>query len=84
MLDQMRPLYERLKAEKIRTESDLERLEKDYAAARQAAIAALGTDDEDQIRAHIQEIWATNSAAVDDFKSLLLQIEADLNALPTD
>ncbi len=61
-LEALQPAYERLRADRIRAESDVERLTAELAAARAQAREELGTDDEAEIRRMIEEARAENAA----------------------
>jgi hypothetical protein len=80
-LDELRPAYERLKAQRIRAEGEIERLTRELDAARQAARETLGTDDEEAIRRLIEARRAENSARVDEFAALLKSIDQRLAKL---
>jgi predicted nucleic acid-binding Zn-ribbon protein len=81
ILERLRPEYERLKTEKIRSESDVERYEKELADARAAAVAALGTADLMEIRGRIERDRAVNTEAVDAFEAALAEIRRSSDAL---
>ena len=80
-LEEIRPTFERLKAERIRAESDIERLTKELEAARRLARDEFGTDDEGEIRAMVAADQARNDAAVEAFAGLVCDIEARLAQL---
>ena len=83
-LEALRPLHEALKAERIRAESDIARLERELEEARQAARAQFGTDDEDEIRRLIEAARARNTDAVEAFAAMLQGIAARLEPLGED
>ena len=83
-LEELRPLYEALKAERIRAESDIERLTRELDEARQSALEQLGTDDEDEIRRMIEAARARNTEAVEAFAATLRSIAARLEAAAED
>ena len=83
-LEELRPLYEALKAERIRAESDIERLTREHDEARQSALEQLGTDDEDEIRRLIEAARARNTEAVEAFAAMLQGIAARLAPLAED
>ena len=83
-LEELRPLYEALKAERIWAESDIARLARELDAAREAARAQLGTDDEDEIRRMIEAARARNTEAVEAFAALLDGIAARLAPVAED
>src|SRR5918911_5355660 len=78
LLNQLRPSFEKLRTERIRAESEIERLEAELEAARTLAREELGTDDEDEIRRMIEAMEAENAALVDAFAATLRGIEARL------
>jgi hypothetical protein len=78
LLDQLRPSFEKLRTERIRADSEIERLERELEAARALAREELGTDDEDEIRRMVEAMEAENSALVEDFATTLRGIEARL------
>ncbi len=83
-LEELRPLYEALKAERIRAESDIERLTRELDEARQSALEQLGTDDEDEIRRMIEAARARNTEAVEAFAAMLRGIAARLEPMAED
>jgi|1185.fasta_scaffold228687_2 hypothetical protein len=83
-IEQMRATYDRLRTERIRAESDVERLERELAQAREAARAMFGTDDEHAIGVAIEEARTRNTQLVEEFGSLLRDIESRLHALGDD
>jgi hypothetical protein len=80
-IDAMRATFERLRTERIRAESDVERLRHELDRAREEARATFGTDSEDEIRALIEAARAENAQRVEAFGSLLRDIEARLRGL---
>ncbi|NBJ12588.1 hypothetical protein [Microvirga arsenatis] len=80
-LDEMRKTFERLRAERIRAEGEVERLMRDLEEARALALAELGTDDEAQIQALIDEAQARNAALAEEFGAALRNIETRLKQL---
>jgi hypothetical protein len=83
-IEQMRATFDRLRTERIRAESEVERLEQDLAQAREAARATFGTDDEHEIGRAIEAARAKNTQLVDEFGSLLRDIESRLRSLGDD
>lgn len=83
-LEALRPAYERLRAERIRAEGEIERLTAELETARHLAREALGTDDEAEIRRMIETAQAENAARIESFGDLLRGIEADLARLAGD
>ena len=82
VLERLRPVFEGLKADRIRTESDLARYEQEIAEHRATAEVELGTSDLAQIRQMIQERRAENTAMVDQFETAIAAVKSRLEALP--
>ncbi|WP_379136616.1 hypothetical protein [Methylobacterium sp. ID0610] len=80
-LETLRPAYERLRADRIRAESDVERLTAELEAARAQAREELGTDDEAAIRAMIEETRAENARRVEAFAQALRAVQDRLDTL---
>ena len=83
-LDELRPAFETLKAERIRAESDIARLTRELDEARRLAREEFGTDDEDEIRRLIAEARARNDAMVAEFADRVRAVEANLKELGAD
>lgn len=83
-LAELRPRFEELRAERIRAESDIERLSRELEKARAEAREAFGTDDEGEIRRMIEAAGAENAARVAGFAETLRRIEAQLGAAEGD
>jgi hypothetical protein len=81
LLEQLRPKFERLKVERIRAESEIERLTLELEEARRLARQELGTDDEDGIRRMIDAARTRNTAMVEEFAALVHEIDARLARL---
>jgi phage shock protein A len=77
-LDELRPAYERLRAERIRAEGEIERLTAELEEARRAARDAFGTDDEAALADLVAAARAENEAVLDAFAARLRAIEARL------
>ncbi|KMO20944.1 hypothetical protein [Methylobacterium platani] len=80
-LEALQPAFERLRADRIRAESDVERLTAELAAARAQAREELGTDDEAEIHRMIEEARAENARRVEDFAQALRAVQDRLAAL---
>ena len=80
-LEEMRATYERLRTERIRAESEVERLTGELERAREHARAAFGTDDEAEIARLVEEARKRNAELVTAFETLIRDIEAKLDAL---
>ena len=80
-LEEMRKTFDRLRAERIRAEGEVERLTRDLEEARALALSELGTDDEGQIQALIEDAQAKNARLAEEFDSALREVEARLKQL---
>ena len=80
-LEEMRATYDRLRTERIRAESEVERLAGELERARESARATFGTDDEAEIARLIEAARARNAELVAEFESVIRGIEARLQAL---
>ncbi len=79
-LETLRPRLEVLTAERIRAESEVERLARDEAAARATAREIFGTDDPDAIGVMIEADRQRDHVAMENLEALLADIEARLAA----
>ena len=80
-LDEVRTTYERLRTERIRAESEVERLAAELDRVRESARAAFGTDDEAEIARLVDGARARNTVLVAEFADLVRDVEARLQAL---
>jgi hypothetical protein len=80
-LEEMRKTFDRLRAERIRAEGEVERLTRDLEEARALALSELGTDDEGQIHALIEDAQAKNARLAEEFGAALREVEARLKQL---
>jgi len=80
-LDDLRKTFEKLRAERIRAESEVGRLARDLEEAKALAKAELGTDDEAEIRNLIDAAVAHNAKLVEEFGAALREVEARLQQL---
>jgi uncharacterized protein YaaN involved in tellurite resistance len=80
-LNEMRAIYERLRTERIRAESEVERLAVELERVRESARAMFGTDDENEIAGLIEAARARNADAIAEFESLIRDMETRLEAL---
>ena len=79
-IEQMRAAYDRLRTERIRAESEVERLRRELDEAREAARATFGTDSEEDIAVLIDTARAHNAKLVGEFEALLREIDSRLAA----
>jgi phage shock protein A len=80
-LEEMRTIYERLRTERIRAESEVERLTVELERVRESARATFGTDDENEIARLIEAARASNADAIAEFESLIRDLQTRLEAL---
>lgn len=80
-IESLRATFERLRAERIRAETEVDRLNRELEVARAEARATFGTDDEAEIERLIAEARARNLAMVAEFEAVLRSIEGQLAAL---
>jgi 4-alpha-glucanotransferase len=80
-LEEMRKTFDKLRAERIRAEGEVERLARELDEARALAKAELGTDDEAQIQSLIEEAQARNAKLAEEFGTALREVETRLKQL---
>ncbi|MBD2748523.1 hypothetical protein IC232_17655 [Microvirga sp. BT688] len=80
-LEEMRKAFDKLRAERIRAEGEVERLSRELDQARALAKAELGTDDETQIQSLIEEAQARNAKLAEEFGVALREVETRLRQL---
>lgn len=80
-LEDLRRTYERLRAERIRAEGEVERLARDLEEAQKLAKLELGTDDEAEIQSLIETALSQNAKLVEEFGAALRDVEARLRQL---
>ena len=80
-LEEMRKTFDKLRAERIRAEGEVERLSRELDEARALAKAELGTDDEAQIQSLIDEAQARNAKLAEEFGVALREVETRLKQL---
>jgi uncharacterized protein YgbK (DUF1537 family) len=80
-LEEMRKAFDKLRAERIRAEGEVERLARDLEEARTLAKTELGTDDEAEIQALIEESHKRNAKLAEEFGAALREVEARLRQL---
>jgi hypothetical protein len=80
-LEEMRKAFDKLRAERIRAEGEVERLSRELDEARALAKAELGTDDAAQIQSLIDEAQARNAKLAEEFGVALREVETRLRQL---
>lgn len=80
-LENMRATFEKLRAERIRAESEVERLTRELEQARELARAEFGTDDEAELQKLIEAALTQNAKLVEEFGAALREIETRLQQL---
>lgn len=80
-LEEMRAHFEKLRAERIRAEGEVDRLARELDQARELASAEFGTDDEGEIRRLIDDASAQNAKLVEEFGAALRDIDMRLKQL---
>ena len=81
IVDNLLPTYERLKADRIRADHEVERLTAELAAAEADAQEVFGTTDEAEIAEKITSAQAENTAVVDEFSKLVKDAQTALTRL---
>lgn len=80
-LEEMRKAFDKLKAERIRAEGEVERLTRELEEARALALSEFGTDDEAQIQGLIEDAQARNAKVAEEFGAALREVETRLKQL---
>ncbi|MCB8822724.1 hypothetical protein [Microvirga rosea] len=80
-LEDLRTTFERLRAERIRTEGEVERLVRELDQARTQARDEFGTDDEAELQRLIEAAARENTKRVADFDAILRDVENRLRQL---
>ncbi|HEU6441530.1 MAG TPA: hypothetical protein VFF38_04165 [Microvirga sp.] len=80
-LEELRRTFDKLRAERIRAEGEVERLVRELEEAKALAKAELGTDDEAEIRTLIEAAAAQNAKLVEEFDAALRDVETSLRQL---
>jgi hypothetical protein len=83
-LEEMRKTFDKLRAERIRAEGEVERLTRELGEARNQAKAELGTDDEAEIQRLIETALTQNAKLVEEFGTALRDVETRLRQLGDD
>jgi hypothetical protein len=80
-LEEMRAAFDKLRAERIRAEGEVERLTRELEEARVLAKAELGTDDDAEIRRLIETALTENAKLIAEFGDALRDVETRLRQL---
>lgn len=80
-LEDLRKTFDKLRAERIRAEGEVERLTRDLDEARELAKAELGTSDEVEIKNLIEAALTQNAKLVEEFGTALRDVETRLQQL---
>ncbi|UVF18954.1 hypothetical protein HPT29_021150 [Microvirga terrae] len=80
-LEEMRKTFDRLRAERIRAEGEVERLTLELEEARALALSEFGTDDEGQLQGLIEDAQARNAKLTEEFGAALREVETRLKQL---
>ena len=80
-LEDMRKTFDKLRAERIRAEGEVERLSRELEEARALALSELGTDDAAEIQKLIEEAQARNAKLAEEFGAALRDVETRLRQL---
>ncbi len=80
-LEELRKSFDKLRAERIRAEGEVERLTRDLEEARALAKAELGTDDDAEIGRLIEKALAENAKLIAEFGDALRDVETRLRQL---
>ena len=80
-LEDLRKTFEKLRAERIRAEGEVERLAHDLEEAKALAKAELGTDDAAEIQNLIEAAIAQNAKLVEEFGAALRDVQLRLQQL---
>lgn len=80
-LEDLRKTFDKLRADRIRAEGEVERLTRDLEEAQQLAKAELGTANEVEIQTLIEEAQVQNAKLLDEFGAALREVETRLQQL---
>ena len=80
-LEDLRKTFDKLRAERIRAEGEVERLTRDLEEAKALAKAELGTDDAAEIQNLIEAAIAQNAKLVEEFGAALRDVQLRLQQL---
>jgi hypothetical protein len=80
-LEDMRAAFDKLRAERIRAEGEVERLTRELEEARGLAKTELGTDDEAEIQRLIETSQTHNAKLIEEFGNALRDVETRLRQL---
>jgi len=77
-IDAIAPRFQRLHTDRIRVESNIERLTEEHEAAKAAAMEVFGTTDIQEIEEKLMAARRDATAEVDAFENLIIDIEGKL------
>jgi len=77
-LEEMRKTFDKLRAERIRAEGEVERLSRELEEVRALALSEFGTDDEGAIQGLIEDAQARNAKLAEEFGAALREVETRL------
>jgi muconolactone delta-isomerase len=80
-LEEMRKTFDKLRAERIRAEGEVERLSRELEEVRALALSEFGTDDEGAIQGLIEDAQARNAKLAEEFGAALRDVETRLKQL---
>jgi len=80
-IEAIRPLFEKLQADRIRTEADIVRLAREHEEAKALAMEELGTSDETEIRTMIEDARLGNTQAADEFVAAVRAVQQRLTEI---
>ena len=80
-LEEMRKTFDKLRAERIRAEGEVERLSRELEEVRALALSEFGTDDEGAIQGLIEDAQARNAKLAEEFGDALRDVETRLKQL---
>ena len=80
-LEEMRKTFDKLRAERIRAEGEVERLSRELEEARELARTELGTDDDAEIQRLIEAALTQHAKLVEEFGAALRDVQARLQQL---
>lgn len=76
ILEQARPKYDSLRTAQIKLSAERDRLDTEIQNEEATAVELLGTSDQESMAKIISDAWADNTAVVDEFVSIINEIDA--------